>query len=285
MAYRPPRFLFRRYEILRSIGAGRRFLEVGAADLSLSIDLLDRFDEGLAIDLCDDLEESYARLPRELRARLAVRRVDVETVAREATNHAAFDAVVCCEVLEHVEDDRGFLRALRACLAPGGRLALSVPSRMKYWSRHDEVVGHLRRYEKHELKQLLEEAGFEAVDIRSYGFPWVNVLRIPRLLLAKRQERERASWSQREQTIRSNHQQIPERLASSRIGLIVNSFTVAPLAFLSRAFGSFDWSDGYVVLARASRVDHGEAPHTATRESAPRTSAAPIASTRTVVNA
>ena len=37
MKYRAPRFLFRRYELLRRVNPGERFIEIGAADLSLKI--------------------------------------------------------------------------------------------------------------------------------------------------------------------------------------------------------------------------------------------------------
>ena len=40
MKYRAPRFLFRRYELLRRVNPGERFIEIGAADLSLKIGTL-----------------------------------------------------------------------------------------------------------------------------------------------------------------------------------------------------------------------------------------------------
>lgn len=39
------------------------------------------------------------------------------------------DLVVAFGVFEHVRDSRGFLAAMRGCLAPGGKLALNVPNK------------------------------------------------------------------------------------------------------------------------------------------------------------
>lgn len=46
--------------------------------------------------------------------------VDLEDVTRD-TPHASAEALICVEVLEHLEDPVGFLRALRAVLKPGGK--------------------------------------------------------------------------------------------------------------------------------------------------------------------
>ena len=99
MKYRPPRFLFRRHELLRRVRPGRSFMEIGAADLTLTRELLTRFDSGLAVDFTDDLPASYAALPQALRERLEISNVNVMTEAVPGE----FDCVVACEVMEHIE--------------------------------------------------------------------------------------------------------------------------------------------------------------------------------------
>ena len=44
-----------------------------------------------------------------------------------AAHHAAYDAVYCMEVLEHVVDPAAMLQTLMRLLAPGGTLVISVP--------------------------------------------------------------------------------------------------------------------------------------------------------------
>ncbi len=244
--YFPPRYLLRRYELLRMIPVGHTFCEVGAGDLTFSRDLLDRFDHGTAIEMSDDIAMSFAQLPAAHRQRLTVRAGALDEVDVDG----GFDCVVSCEVLEHIDDDLGFLTRLHTLLVPGGTIALSVPSRMKYWTVHDEIVGHLRRYERAQLHDRLVAAGFTDIDIRSYGFPWVNLLRLPRLLLARHQAAERASWDQNRRTEESNHRQIPESLSTSPLRFLTRPQLFAPLGAVSRFFNRFDLSDGYVVTAR-----------------------------------
>ncbi|MFO1536433.1 MAG: class I SAM-dependent methyltransferase [Actinomycetota bacterium] len=79
---------------------------------------------------------------------------------------ATFDAVITSEVLEHIWDDRGAIRELVRVLRPGGRMAVTVPTRWPErvsWAidhrYHDRPGGHVRIYRQHELELRLEEAG------------------------------------------------------------------------------------------------------------------------------
>ena len=243
--YLPPRYLFRRSELLRQLRPGNRFLELGAADLTLSRELLGHFQSGVAIELTPDAQEALASLPSEQQERLDVLVAD----AMEDVVEGQFDAVVFCEVLEHIDDDAGWLAMIHRRLVPGGQLVASVPSRMKYWTHHDEMVGHLRRYERKELIQLIEAAGFSNVAVTSYGFPWVNILRLPRLLLARQQSAAVSHLGQVDRTMESNHRQIPDRLRSSPLRFVTRPALLEPFAWLSRPFNRFDLSDGYLVTA------------------------------------
>ncbi len=73
-----------------------------------------------------------------------------------------FDLVLNFQVLEHIEDDRAFLQALRARLAPGGVLLLTTPNRLMSFS---ENPYHVREYTEQELRDLLEGV-FGSVQIR-----------------------------------------------------------------------------------------------------------------------
>ena len=246
MTYRAPRFLFRRHEVMRRVRAGDSFLEIGAGNLTLTRELLGVFQSGLAIDFTDDLEESYAALPAELQSRLDISRDDFMAV----DPGGPFDCVIACEVLEHVEQDQRFVERVFAALKPGGQAILSVPAKQKYWSVHDELVGHLRRYEKAGLADMLDAAGFADVDVVAYGYPWINLLSHLRVGLAKRTLTERSDWSAEQQTKMSNHRQIPAWLSGGLVPLLLNTVTVYPFALFSRAFNRRDLSDGYVVTMR-----------------------------------
>jgi len=85
--------------------------------------------------------------------------------------------IICAfEVLEHIEDDIPFLKKINQSLVKGGLLFLSVPAYKRKWQRQDEWAGHVRRYEKEELKEKLSRAGFEVKEMIDYGFPLMTLL-------------------------------------------------------------------------------------------------------------
>ncbi|RKS74057.1 methyltransferase family protein [Motilibacter peucedani] len=82
--------------------------------------------------------------------------------------------VVAFDVLEHIDDDDAVVAHVRRALRPGGTLLVAVPAGMRNWSAHDEAVGHVRRYEREQLRALLERGGLEVRELRSW-----NVLMAP----------------------------------------------------------------------------------------------------------
>ncbi len=75
----------------------------------------------------------------------------------------AFDTIVCMNVLEHIEDDRGTLSRFRGLLRPGGKLVLVVPAYRWLYNPLDAHDGHFRRYERAELNERLRTAGFDLI--------------------------------------------------------------------------------------------------------------------------
>lgn len=91
-----------------------------------------------------------------------------------------FDLIAMLDVLEHIDDDVGSLRALGERLAPDGRLLLTVPAVPWLWSDHDVIHQHKRRYTRALLLERLHEAGFEAV-----GIGYFNTLLFPLALVQR----------------------------------------------------------------------------------------------------
>jgi len=93
----------------------------------------------------------------------------VEVVLGDVADAVAgrtFDTAVLVNVLEHIEDDRGALRALHDGLTPGGTVFLFVPAFEALYSEFDRMVGHYRRYRRNELAAKVAAAGFEVVEAR-----------------------------------------------------------------------------------------------------------------------
>ncbi len=74
-----------------------------------------------------------------------------------------FDTIVCMNVLEHIEDDRGTLKRFSSMLKPGGKLVLVVPAYMWLFNPLDSNDGHFRRYERAELVEKMKTAGFDVI--------------------------------------------------------------------------------------------------------------------------
>jgi SAM-dependent methyltransferase len=79
---------------------------------------------------------------------------------------ATFDRVIASEVLEHLWADEQAISELVRVLRPGGRLAVTVPTRFPErvsWAinhrYHDTPGGHVRIYRQPELEAKLERAG------------------------------------------------------------------------------------------------------------------------------
>lgn len=107
-----------------------------------------------------------------------------------ASLQQSFDLVCLFDVLEHIDNDREALEALRASLKPGGRILISVPAYQWLWSGHDEALHHRRRYRLGELAKLCADCGL-AVTTSSYFntvlFPVAVVGRVMDRLLGRRQ--------------------------------------------------------------------------------------------------
>jgi SAM-dependent methyltransferase len=91
---------------------------------------------------------------------------------------------VCSEVLEHVDEPARLLKNALPYLAPDCRLVVTVPGGpMSAFDRH---IGHRRHYRPHELRILLQRAGFEVDRVWGAGFPFFNLYRLVVILRGRR---------------------------------------------------------------------------------------------------
>jgi SAM-dependent methyltransferase len=71
----------------------------------------------------------------------------------------SIDLVVAFDVLEHIDEDHLAAAEIMRVLRPGGTALIAVPCDMALWSAHDEAVGHVRRYTRTSLVEVVEKAG------------------------------------------------------------------------------------------------------------------------------
>lgn len=119
------------------------------------------------------------------RARGLTRVAEGDAGHLEAVGARRFDAVCLFDVLEHVPDDLATLAGVRQVLVPGGLVLVAVPAFNWLWSRHDDLAGHLRRYRRRGLGELMERAGFEVLALGYFNsllFPLAVLWRLGRRL-------------------------------------------------------------------------------------------------------
>jgi 2-polyprenyl-3-methyl-5-hydroxy-6-metoxy-1,4-benzoquinol methylase len=109
----------------------------------------------------------------------------IHDIADAAPYLARASAVLCMDVVEHVQDDAGFLACLVNALSPGAQLMLTVPIDMSLWSRHDETNHHFRRYAIPELAALWRELPVKQRLLSAFNarlFPIVKAARLVSLV-------------------------------------------------------------------------------------------------------
>jgi len=72
----------------------------------------------------------------------------------------AFGGILMLDVVEHVEDDIGFVsRIVESRLERDGWVLVSVPAYQSLFTSHDNAVKHFRRYSPRQAAEVLEAAG------------------------------------------------------------------------------------------------------------------------------
>jgi SAM-dependent methyltransferase len=112
--------------------------------------------------------------------RVEVRRLDVLNAPK-----SQYTSLVAFNVLEHVPDHVGVLRAAHRLVVPGGAVVIFVPAFPFAMSEFDRALGHVRRYTRRTLRAAYDEAGL-TVECLHYvnapGLPaWFVGMRLMRM--------------------------------------------------------------------------------------------------------
>jgi SAM-dependent methyltransferase len=100
-----------------------------------------------------------------------VKNVICGTTHSAGFKNSTLPAIGVFDVVEHIEDDLGFLLHLRDLLKPGGMLYLTVPAYNFLWSHEDVNAGHFRRYTLGAMEKKLVKAGLEPIfETYIFGF-------------------------------------------------------------------------------------------------------------------
>jgi SAM-dependent methyltransferase len=243
-----PRYIFRKELALRLIKkhvtSRTRFLDIGSASGDFGITLGKMGYCGVMMDFsekaCKQAKENVRETGLE-----GLKLVQGDFFRYESDEK--FGLAIMFEVLEHIGDDKGAVKKVKGLLADGGVFLLSVPARMSYWGSSDILAGHVRRYEKKALMSLLVDAGFTNIEVRSYGFPWLNMAAWVRNFLGKRALKRSGEVNRTESTKESGIN--PESLRIHWIEGLFNKYLIYFPMIISRLFNGMDLAEGYLVIA------------------------------------
>lgn len=187
----PRHFWFiRRFEVLRSIagamlgGSGLRVAEFGCGNGVVQAQLEQSF--GLTVDGYDLNELSLRQNISSSRSPLYC--YDIHQ--RNAELKDRYDVIFLFDVLEHIDEEDRFLASLLFHLKPGGRLLINVPALQSLYSRYDEVVGHVRRYDLDSMETVTARNGLVTEAATYWGLPLMPLLWIRKRWVQNRKREE-----------------------------------------------------------------------------------------------
>lgn len=149
---------------------GRRIVEVGAGIGTFSAHILEAANPA-SLTLIEPAQNNIDILRNRFASDTRVR--TVYGYIGDVAGRVTADAVVAVNVLEHVDDDVGFLRSARGILGSEGHLLLFVPAGQWLYGALDAAVEHYRRYSKSLLADRLRLAGFDNFRLRYFNFPGI----------------------------------------------------------------------------------------------------------------
>jgi len=142
----------------------------------------------------------------------------------------SFDGVLLLDVLEHADDDAALAEARRV-VRPGGWVLLSVPAFPWLWSFRDVDAGHLRRYSRRGLEDVVRRSGLAVERVTYYQCLLFPVLAVARLAMRGRRLRD----------------------AEERVPRLINALLTAVNSVEARAARRIDlpWGSSLFVRARS----------------------------------
>jgi len=243
-----PRYIFRKEIALsllkKYVPKGSRFLEVGCAAGDIGITLSKNGYNGLMIDFSDEAGSE------------AVRNLEEENIKNvqfekknffEVNEGEKYDLIIMFEVLEHIKEDKGALKKVNDLLNKNGAFLFSVPAKAKLWGANDTISGHIKRYEKKELINLLNQTEFEIIQFISYGFPWLNLAKYARDKMAGKRL-EKSSNKSKEVLSEKSGLNVSGRIPLLEV-FFNKYFLFLPMK-ISSLFNNLDLAEGYLCLAK-----------------------------------
>ncbi|MBA2743870.1 MAG: class I SAM-dependent methyltransferase [Chthoniobacterales bacterium] len=241
-----PRLFSRLYAIdhlLNHVPPPARVMEIGPGLGDLSAHLLQRYLHA-QLTLAEISVNAVAGLQKRFHHE---RRVTIshENFLLGNQGCRSFDLVIACEVFEHIEDDAAAFDAVAALMEPGGYFLFSAPCHMKKWQTSDVLVGHYRRYERPDLIEKFESAGFAIDELWTFGFPSVDLIQPIREVYYR--IRKRRSTTDRQAATEGSGIDRPRAMRYAKWAVLA---ALLPLLRIESLFWRKELGDGFLALAQ-----------------------------------
>ena len=123
------------------------------------------------------LRNRFLRTPN-----VMVQQIDPEVPGDMTGMTENFDTVLCLNVLEYLDDPAGLVDSLRPTLKNQGALVVLVPNSPALFGSLDRSLGHKRRYNPAQMRELLESHGFSVQRVyplnKAGAPPWLAYSRL-----------------------------------------------------------------------------------------------------------
>ena len=166
-----------RFEILKKsmkkIGIdfkmGYECLDIGCGNNNFALNL-----EEISSFKIDQIDVDSDSLKNKKKGRGSLFEYDINKKQQNLKNK--YDIIFLLDVLEHIENKNEFLNSCSFHMKKDAFLIINVPSIPELFSKYDNAVGHIRRYKKIDLKNLLLKNEFKIYLIKYWGFLLISLL-------------------------------------------------------------------------------------------------------------
>ncbi|MDR2981953.1 MAG: class I SAM-dependent methyltransferase [Puniceicoccales bacterium] len=147
---------------------GKRVIEIGSGIGNFTTTLAQQADIVVGIE---PNQYCYSQLVEETKnfSNVSCLNIFSEHIQDHLPLNQRFDTIVSTNVFEHIPDDKKVLDAICPYLIDGARIILQVPAGMWAYGEIDKLLGHYRRYDKSQMKQLFSGIPGQFLKLRYYN--------------------------------------------------------------------------------------------------------------------
>ena len=179
----------RRFEVFRKLAGSlvdgaREIAEIGCGHGLLQLQIEEAYGREVA-----GFDLNKVALKQNVSRRSTIHCYDI--FQKDQALRGKFDLIFLFDVLEHIIDEDGFLKALLFHLAPGGKLIVNVPAGMWAFSKYDVAAGHVRRYSIGSLGNTADRNNLEMTKCTYWGLPLVPTLVLRKFWLLGKQDKDK----------------------------------------------------------------------------------------------